>query len=143
MTTIERSIDVDVPVRRAYDQWTQFEDFPRFMEGVEQIDRIDEESLHWVTSIAGVTREFDARITEQMQDSRISWRSVDGPKHAGVVTLLPVNSSATRINVQMTYAPEGVTEKVGDMLGMIESRVEKDLERFKSFVERGSAEVWA
>jgi uncharacterized membrane protein len=138
MSTIEQSIDVAVPVRAAYNQWTQFEEFPRFMEGVERIDQIDPTHTHWVTSIAGVKREFDAEITEQRPDERVAWRSLDQPRQAGVVTFHHLAPSTTRIMLQLEFEPEGVAEKAADKLDLVEHRVKGDLKRFKTFVEAHS-----
>jgi ribosome-associated toxin RatA of RatAB toxin-antitoxin module len=135
VSTVQQTIDVDVPVRTAYDQWTQFESFPRFMEGVERIDQVTDRRTHWVTRIGGVSREFDAEITEQEPDRRIAWQSVDGPRQRGIVSFEPLDDAHTRLLVQMDFEPDGVTEKVGDRLGMVERRVRGDLERFKDFVE--------
>jgi uncharacterized membrane protein len=140
MSTVEQSIDVGVPVRTAYDQWTQFESFPQFMEGVERVDQITDTRTHWVTKIGGVQREFDAEITEQHPDERVAWAAVDGPLQAGVVTFRPLEPTRTRVQLHMEYAPEGVVEKTGDKLGIVQHRVKGDLERFKSFIEsRGTA----
>lgn len=139
-STVEQSIDVDVPVRTAYDQWTQFEEFPRFMEGVEEIRQITDTQTHWRTKVAGKEKEFDAEITEQTPDQRIAWTSTGGPEHAGVVTFHRLGESQTRIMVQMDYEPEGPVEKVGDALGIVKRRVKGDLERFKELIEgRGTA----
>jgi len=135
MATIERSIDVHVPVRTAYDQWTQFEEFPRFMEGVEEIRQIDDTHTHWRTKIGGKEKEFDAEITEQTPDQRIAWTSEGGPEHAGVVTFHRIDDSTTRVMLQMDYEPEGLAEKVGDALGVVERRVKGDLENFKKLIE--------
>ena len=129
MSTVEKSIDVDVPVRTAYNQWTQFESFPQFMEGVDRIDQTSDTMTHWLTSIGGVTREFDAEITEQHPDERIAWTSVDGPKHAGVVTFHRLSPDKTRVMLQMDFEPEGLVENVGDKLGIVGRRVTGDLER--------------
>ena len=140
MANIEQSIDVDVSVRTAYDQWTQFEEFPRFMEGVEEIRQLDDTHLHWRTKVAGKEKEFRAEITEQTPDQRIAWESEDGPEHAGVVTFHRVDDAVTRVMLQMDYAPDGVAEKIGDALGLVERRVKGDLGRFKELVEsRGQA----
>jgi uncharacterized membrane protein len=140
MANIEQSIDVQVPVRTAYDQWTQFEEFPRFMEGVEEIRQTDDTHLHWRTKVAGKEKEFDAQVTEQTPDQRIAWESQDGPEHAGVVTFHHIDDGVTRIMLQMDYTPEGVAEKVGDALGLVERRVKGDLGRFKELIEsRGQA----
>ncbi len=140
MSTIEESIEVEVPVRTAYDQWTQFEEFPRFMEGVEEIRQISDTRMHWKTKIAGIEREFDAEITEQHADHRIAWRSVDGTSHAGVVTFHRLSDETSRIMLQLDSEPEGAVEKVGDALGILKRRVKADLERFKEMIEsRGAA----
>ena len=143
MSNIEQSIDVEVPVRTAYDQWTQFEEFPRFMEGVEKITQLSDTRTHWVTEIAGVTREFDAEITEQEPDQRIAWTSVDEPKQAGVVTFHPLDDSLTRVMLQLEFEPEGLVEKAGDVLGVVRSRTKGDLERFKEFIESRGTETGA
>ena len=135
MANIERSIDVGVPVRTAYDQWTQFEEFPSFMEGVEQIRQLDDTRLHWTTKIAGRTKEFEAVITEQTPDQRIAWTSEQGAEHAGVVTFHRLDEGKTRVMLQIDYEPEGLAEKAGDALGIVERRVKGDLERFKELIE--------
>jgi uncharacterized membrane protein len=139
MSNIEQSIDVDVDVRTAYDQWTQFEDFPKFMEGVEEIRQVDDTHTHWRTKVAGREKEFDAVITEQTPDQRIAWASEDGPEHAGVVTFHRLDDAKTRVMLQMDYEPDGAVEKIGDALGLVKRRVTGDLERYKALVEsRGS-----
>ena len=142
MSTVEKSIEVGVPVRTAYDQWTQFETFPQFMDGVERVDQTSPTTTHWVTSIGGVHREFDAEITDQRPDERIAWTSVTGPKQAGLVTFHPVDATTCRVMLQLDILPEGVLETVGDKLGVVGHRIAGDLERFKaSFIEsRGTAE---
>jgi uncharacterized membrane protein len=135
MPTYEKSVDVTVPVRTAYDQWTQFELFPEFMDGVEQITQADDTHTHWVTSIAGVHREFDALITEQRPDERVAWRSTSGPNQAGVVTFHRIDDFTTRVHLQLELAPEDLTEKAGAATGMIGHRLQGDLTRFKEFVE--------
>ena len=140
METITRTIEVDVPLQTAYDQWTQFEDFPRFMGGVEQITQLDDRRTHWVTKIGGVAREFDAEVLVQRPDQGISWRSTDGTAHAGRVTFSPLSDSRTEVTLAMDWEPEGLLEKAGDALGIVEARVKKDLSSFKSFIEeRGTA----
>ena len=143
MSTVEESIDVNVPVRTAYNQWTQFEEFPRFMEGVEEIRQLDDTHLHWRTKIAGVTREFDAEITEQHPDHRIAWRATDGTQHAGVVTFHRLDDATTRIMVQMDTEPEGLIEQAGDKLGILKRRVKGDLDRFKALIEERGTESGA
>jgi uncharacterized membrane protein len=143
MSTIEHSIDVEVPVRTAYNQWTQFEEFPRFMEGVEEVRQLDDTRLHWRTKIAGLEKEFDAIITEQHPDERIAWTSTNGADHAGVVTFHRVDDERTRIMLQLEAAPEGPVEKAGDALGVLKRRVKGDLERFKELIERRGHESGA
>jgi uncharacterized membrane protein len=141
MSTVEKSIDVSVPVSTAYNQWTQFESFPQFMEGVDRIDQLSPTKTHWVTSIGGVHRQFDAEVTEQHPDERVAWTSVDGPKQAGVVTFHRVDADTTRVMLQMDFEPEGLVETVGDKLGIVGRRAEGDLKRFKTFIEsRGTEE---
>ena len=142
-TTVEQSIDVAVPVSTAYNQWTQFESFPEFMEGVERIDQTGDTMTHWVTKIGGVKREFDATITEQKPDERVAWRSVDEPHQAGVVTFHRLSPDTTKIMVQMDFEPEGLVEQAGDKLGVVKHRVKGDLERFKEFIETRGSETGA
>jgi uncharacterized membrane protein len=141
MSTIEKSIDVDVPVDMAYNQWTQFETFPAFMEGVESVRQLDDTHLHWVADIAGVHREWDAEITEQHPDDRVAWRSTDGSTNAGVVTFHRLSDSSTRVMLQLEFEPEGAVEKVGDAVGAVRHRATGDLERFKTFIEGRLAET--
>ncbi len=144
MSTITETIDVDVDVTTAYDQWTQFEDFPQFMEGVERIDQRDDTHLHWVIKVGPVTREFDATVTEQHPDERVAWRSDDGPEHAGVVTFHRLGETSTRVTVQMDVDPEGFVEQVADKAGILERRTQGDLRNFKKFIEsRGGQETGA
>jgi uncharacterized membrane protein len=142
-STIEESIDVHVPVRTAYDQWTQFEEFPHFMEGVEQVMQLDDTHLHWKASIGGKTKEWDAVITEQFPDQRIAWTNTTGARNAGVVTFHRLADRHTRIMLQLDYEPEGLIENVGDMLGMVSARVRGDLKRFKEFIESRGTETGA
>lgn len=144
MSTITETIDVDVDVTTAYDQWTQFEDFPQFMEGVERIDQRDDTHLHWVIKVGPVTREFDATVTEQHPDERVAWRSDDGPEHAGVVTFHRLGDTSTRVTVQMDVDPEGFVEQLADKAGILERRTQGDLRNFKKFIEsRGGQETGA
>jgi uncharacterized membrane protein len=140
MSTVEESIDVSVPVSTAYNQWTQFEEFPQFMEGVEEIRQIDDTHTHWKTKIAGVEREFDAEITEQHPDHRVAWRSTGGTEHAGVVTFHRIDDATTRVMVQLDTEPEGIVEQAGDKLGLVKRRVKGDLGRFKELIESRGAE---
>jgi uncharacterized membrane protein len=141
MSTITEHVDVDVPIRLAYDQWTQFESFPKFMGGVDSITQVDDTHTHWKTTVAGVTREFDTEITEQHPEERVAWKSTDGTTHAGVVTFHKLDDSTTRVTVQMDWEPEGLKEKAGAAVGVDDHQVKADLKRFKEFIEeRGQAE---
>ena len=143
MSTIEKSIDVRVPVRTAYDQWTQFEEFPRFMSGVEEVRQEGDKHLHWKAEIGGVEREWDAEITEQHPDERIAWTSTTGTHNAGVVTFHRLDDDLTRIMLQLEFDPEGLVENVGDALGFVGRRAEGDLKRFKEFIEARGTETGA
>ncbi|MFA1543788.1 SRPBCC family protein [Actinomadura monticuli] len=143
MSTITESVNVTVPIRTAYDQWTRFETFPRFMDGVEEIRRIDDTTLRWTTRVAGVVREFDARITERRPDERVAWKSLDGPTHAGVVTFHRLDETTTRVTAQLEIDPAGFAAKAGDRLGALTHRVRGDLRRFKKFVESRGAQAGA
>ncbi len=143
MSSVVESIDVEVPVRTAYDQWTQFEQFPKFMSGVERVDQLDDTRLHWVAKIAGKTKEWDARITEQTPDQRVAWTSTSGAENAGVVTFHRLDDNKTRVTVQMDIDPEGIVENVGDKLGVPGGLVKGDLERFKEFIESRGRETGA
>jgi uncharacterized membrane protein len=144
MANVEKSIDVDVPIRQVYDQWTQFESFPQFMNGVERITQLDERRTHWVTKIGGVEREFDAEITEQHPDERVAWTSVGGEtKHAGVVTFHKISDTTTRVMVQLDWEPQGVVEKVGAVVGVDDRQISADVKRFKEFIESRGTETGA
>lgn len=143
MATIESSIDIDLPVPTVYNQWTQFEDFPHFMEGIEKVRQLDDETLHWEADIAGQRREWTARIVQQEPDMRIAWRSESGALNAGVVTFHKLDDDRTRVTLQMEFEPEGFTEAVGDALGFVRRRAEGDLERFKQFIEDRGRETGA
>jgi uncharacterized membrane protein len=140
---IEQSIDVNVPVRTAYNQWTQFEEFPRFMEGVDEVRQLDDKRLHWKARIGGKTKEWDAEITQQRPDERIAWTSRGGAFNAGVVTFHRLTDHATRVMLQLEYEPEGVVENVGDAIGVVSARVKGDLERFKDYIEAQGRETGA
>src|SRR5438105_2900542 len=143
MSTIEESIDVHVRVTTAYNQWTQFEEFPRFMEGVEEVRQLDDVTTHWKTEIAGQQREFDARITEQHPDQRIAWRSTEGATQAGVVTFHRLGDDETRVMLQLEFEPEGIAETVGDKMGFVKRRTKGDLARFKDYIEARGRETGA
>jgi uncharacterized membrane protein len=139
MASVVESIDVKVPVSTAYNQWTQFEDFPRFMEGVKSVTQTDDTHLHWVAEVAGNEEEWDAEITEQHPDERVAWNATSGADNAGVVTFHRIDDETTRVTLQMDVEPDGVVENVGTALGFLDRRVKGDLERFKEFIEsRGS-----
>lgn len=138
MPSITESIDVEVPVRVAYDQWTQFEDFPRFMDGVQSVEQIDDTHVRWVAGTGGKQHSWTAEITEQRPDERVAWKAVDGHFNAGVVTFHRLADSETRVTVQMEHETEGVIERIGSALGMDSRRVAGDLERFKDLVESGA-----
>ena len=143
MSTVEKSVDVNVPVSTAYNQWTQFEEFPRFMEGVKSVTQTDDTHLHWVAEIGGKEKEWDAEISEQTPDQRIAWHSTSGAQNAGVVTFHRLDDNTTRVTLQMDVDPEGIVENVGDFLGVLDGRVEGDMERFKEFIESRGAETGA
>lgn len=141
MSHVEENVEVNVPVRTAYNQWTQFEQFPVFMEGVERIVQRTDTLTHWVTNVNGVRREFDAQITEQLPDRRIAWITVDGEaRQAGLVTFQPIDASTTNVVLHMNWVPDGPAEAAADKLGFVKRQVAGDLERFKLFIEsRGVA----
>lgn len=140
-TNVQHSVDVTVPVTTAYNQWTQFETFPQFMDGVERIEQITPTRTHWTTKIAGVAREFDAEITEQHPDERVAWTTENGTHQAGVVTFHRLDDATTRVTLQLDHDPEGFVEKAGDALGIVSRRVKGDMENFKTFIEaRGHEE---
>ncbi len=141
MATAMKYVDVAVPVSVAYNQWTQFEDFPRFMEGVKGVRQLDDQRLHWHAEIGGKDVEWDALITEQLPDERIAWRSIGGAKNAGVVTFHRLSGDTTRVTLQLEYEPETLTESAGSALGLVERRIEGDLERYKQFMESRGRET--
>ncbi|MFE7440274.1 SRPBCC family protein [Streptomyces chartreusis] len=141
MSTVKEAIDVHVSLRKAYDQWTQFEEFPNFMEGVDEVTQLDDRHNHWITSIGGVRREFDTEIVDQLADDRITWRSVDGDtRQRGSVRFEPLDDMHTRVELTMDVEPTGLAEKGADALGLIDRRVKGDLRRFKDYVESGGAD---
>ncbi|MYZ36335.1 MULTISPECIES: SRPBCC family protein [unclassified Streptomyces] len=144
MSTITDSVDVTVPVHTAYNQWTQFEEFPQFMEGVEQITQLDARHNRWITSVAGVRREFDTEIIDQIPDERVAWRTVSGEvKQEGVVTFQRLGDAHTRVHLAMIVEPTGMAEKAADMVGIIDHRAKGDLRRFKQFIEERGRESGA
>ncbi|GAA5707353.1 cyclase [Streptomyces avermitilis] len=144
MSKVEESIEVAVPVSTAYNQWTQFEEFPQFMGGVERIEQQTATLTHWVTKVGGVTREFDAEIVEQIPDEQVSWTTVGGDVHqAGVVTFHRLDDRRTKVMLQMDHDSKGVVDAVGDKLGVVKHQVSEDLKRFKSFIENRGQESGA
>ncbi|SEL26888.1 SRPBCC family protein [Streptacidiphilus jiangxiensis] len=136
MSMVQESVEVEVPLHTAYNQWTQFEDFPRFMEGVEEVTQIDARHNHWKTRVGGATREFDTEIVDQMPDQKIAWRTIGGDvQQMGVVTFEPLDAGRTAVRLAIDFEPEGVAQKAADVMGMVDRRVKGDLRRFKSFIE--------
>lgn len=137
MGTVKKAVDVEVPLPMAYNQWTQFEEFPNFMEGVDEVRQLDDRHNHWTTSIGGVRREFDTEIVDQLPDDRITWRTVAGDmQQRGSVRFERLDDTHTRVELVMEVEPSGVAEQSADALGLIDRRVKGDLNRFKDYVER-------
>jgi uncharacterized membrane protein len=143
LSEVEASCEVDVPVRTAYDQWTQFEDFPRFMSSVQEVHQIDDTHLHWNAKVAGKPKQWDAEITEQIPDQRIAWRSTSGPLSMGVVTFDKVREDCTRVTLRMVYGPESMDEKIGDALGAVKMEAQRNLANFKKMIESQGSETGA
>ena len=143
MPTVEKSIDVNVPISTAYNQWTQFESFPHFLAGVDSITQLDDKNTHWKVTVGGVTREFDATITEQHPDERVAWKSTDGETHAGVVTFHRLADDKTRVTVQLDWKPESFVEKVGAVLQIDDAQISKSVHDFKDYIESQGAESGA
>jgi len=143
MSNVTESIDVNVPVRTAYDQWTQFEEFPKFMKNIKQIRQLDDTHLEWTAEIAGKEKVWQAEVTEQNPDERVAWKATEGASNSGVVTFHRIDQNVTRVTVQMDVDPEGVVENVGDKLGVPDRSVKGDLERFKEFIESRGVETGA
>lgn len=143
MENIEKSVKVNVPVSVAYNQWTQFEDFPEFMEGVREVKQLDDKRLYWRADVGGKEKEWEATITDQVPDSRIGWESTSGAPNSGAVTFQPIGDDTTEVTLRLSYDPEGVLENVGDALGFMARRVEDDLQRFKEFIESRGEETGA
>lgn len=135
MKTIKESITVNIPVTQTYNQWTQFEEFPHFMEGVKEVKQLDDKRLHWKAEIAGKSEEWDAEIIEQIPDQRIAWRSTDGAKNSGTIHFSAQGANQTEVTLEVDYEPEGIIENLGDLLGLVSARVSGDLARFKQFIE--------
>ncbi len=134
-TRVEKSIMVNVPVSTAYNQWTQFEDFPQFMGGVQRVTQLSDDRLEWVAEIAGVRRQWEAKILEQLPDQKVAWAATEGATNAGAVSFEDVGGGQTSVRLFLEYEPEGVVEKVGDKLNIVENQAEADLDRFKAFIE--------
>lgn len=143
MAAVEQTVEVDVPIRTAYDQWTQLEEFPQFMNGVTSVRQISDTLTRWTTDVYGVDREFDAAIVEQTPDVVVAWASVDGTTHSGRVTFESLGPSSTRVTTHIEWAPEGLVEKVGAAVGVDDRQVKKDLHRFKEFIEERRTETGA
>jgi uncharacterized membrane protein len=143
MASVMAAVEVEVPVRTAYNQWTQFEEFPQFMEGVEEVRQLDDTHLRWRANVAGREKEWTAQVTEQRPDERVAWKSDEGTDNAGVVTFHKIEDGRCRVTVQIDAEPEGLVEAAGDALGLLERRVKGDLERFKGFVESRGSETGA
>ncbi len=143
MSTIEKSIEVEAPVRTVYDQWTQFETFPKFMDGVERVQQHDDKHLHWKANIAGVNREWDAEIVDQTPDERITWRATDGTKNDGTVSFRAMDAERTQVTMRLDFEPEGIVEKTADILNVVDAKAEGDLERFKEVIETRGSETGA
>jgi uncharacterized membrane protein len=143
MSTILEAIDVSVPVRTAYDQWTQFESFPMFMESIQKVEQLDDTMVRWTAEIAGQKRTWKAKITEQLPDRRIAWTSTEGARNAGVVTFHRLDDNKTRVTLQLDVDPEGPVDNLGDALGFVQRQAKGDLERFKEFIEARGSETGA
>ena len=142
-TKVEKSVTVEVPISTAYNQWTQFEEFPQFMGGVQKVEQLDDQRLHWVAEIAGVRREWYAHILEQRVDEKVAWAATEGATNAGAVYFIAAGPTQTNVTLELEYEPEGLVEKAGDALNLIERQAQSDLERFKTFIESRSVESGA
>ena len=143
MKEVTKSIDVNVPVRVAYNQWTQFEEFPRFMKHVDRVEQLDDTTIRWIASIDGNEQQWLSDISEQDPDQRIAWHSTEGASNAGVVTFHRLDDDETRVTVQMQYDPDGMVESMGAALGFLDRNLEDDLESFKDFIESRGHETGA
>ncbi|MGW3622911.1 SRPBCC family protein [Streptomyces sp. NPDC000880] len=142
MSTVKEAVEVEVPVHTAYNQWTQFEEFPNFMEGVEEVRQVDDVHNHWTTKIGGVRREFDTEIVDQLPDERIAWRTIGGDtQQKGVVSFQRLDDTHTRVQLVMDVEPSGAAEKTADMAGVIDRRVKGDMRRFKEYIEQRGKET--
>ena len=135
MSSVMEAIEVEAPLSTVYNQWTQFESFPQFMGGVDEVKQLDDTHLHWVVNVHGQRREFDAEVTEQHPDERVAWKSTSGPNQAGVVTFHKLDDATTRVMIQIDWEPEGLVEKAGAALGFDDRQVKADAQKFKEFIE--------
>jgi uncharacterized membrane protein len=142
-SSVKESIEVDVPLSIAYNQWTQFEDFPKFMDGVQDVRQIDDTHLHWCATVAGKTKEWDAEITEQIPDDRIAWRSTSGARNSGVVTFHRLSPSRTKVTLQMEFQPDSTGEAIGGALGGVKLMARDNLKRFRDLIEGRGVESGA
>jgi uncharacterized membrane protein len=140
---VEKSIEVEAPLNKVYNQWTQFEDFPKFMQGIEQVQQLDDKRLHWIAEIGGKRKEWEAEIFEQVPDQKIAWRSTSGAPNAGIVSFQPIAANRTQVTVRMEYAPEGTIENIGSAMGAVGTRIEGDLKRFRDFIQSRIQETGA
>jgi uncharacterized membrane protein len=140
---ISETIEVELPVSTVYNQWTQFEDFPQFMEGVEEVRQLDDTRLHWIAKVGGRRAEWDAKILEQHPDRQISWVSEDGRATRGTVTFEELAPARTRVQLSMSYMTQGPRELIGSAAGLDERRVRGDLQRFKDMIEARNEETGA
>jgi uncharacterized membrane protein len=142
-SSVSESIEINVPVKTAYNQWTQFEDFPQFMKSVKEIRQLDDKHLHWRANVAGEEKEWDVEITEQIPDKRIAWRSITGVKNGGVATFHKISDNCCRVMVQMDYEPENAIESVGDAMGAVRMELRGNLQNFKELLEKRGSETGA
>jgi carbon monoxide dehydrogenase subunit G len=142
-TRVEETIEVDVPVSTAYNQWTQFESFPEFMGGVQRVEQTSPTTTHWVAEVGGIKREWDAAILEQVPDTKVAWAATQGATNAGAVYFAPIGVDRTSVRLTLEYEPEGLVEKAGDALNVVERRAKADLEKFKAFIESRGTETGA
>jgi uncharacterized membrane protein len=142
-TKVEKSVTVDVPVSMAYNQWTQFEEFPQFMGGVQSVQQLSDQRLHWVAEIAGVKREWEATILEQRPDEKIAWAATEGATNAGAVYFSSAGPDRTVVTLELEYEPEGLVEKAGDALNIVDRQAQSDVEKFKTFIEARLLETGA
>ena len=139
METIEKTIEIDQPVKTVYDLWTQFENFPRFMPGIKEVRQVDEKHFHWKAEIGGKTKEWDAEISERVVDQRIAWRSTSGAQNSGTMHFIALSPTKTRLILYLSYGPQGLVERIGNNLGVVSARISGDLSGFKKFTKSQGA----